>query len=55
LRLRFVLLLVVVACALWSLYPRLQAAFRLHDSTVATADYSLCVVGPTGPSLIRDG
>ena len=54
LRLRFVLLLVVVACALWGLYPRLQAAFRLHDSTVAIADYALCMVGPTGPTLIRD-
>lgn len=54
LRLRFVLLLAVVACALWSLYPRLQAAFRLHDSTVAIADYALCMVGPTGPTLIRD-
>lgn len=54
LRLRFVLLLAVVACALWSLYPRMQAAFRLHDATVATADYALCMVGPTGPTLIRD-
>src|SRR4051812_20943281 len=54
LRIRFVLLLALVACALWSGYPRMQAAFRLHDATVATADYGLCMVGPTGPTLIRD-
>lgn len=54
LRLRFVLLLGLVALAMSSLYPRMQAAFRLHDSTVAVADYALCMVGPTGPTLIRD-
>lgn len=54
LRLRFVLLLALGAWVLWSGYPRLQAAFRLHDATVATADYALCMVGPTGPTLIRD-
>ena len=54
LRLRFVLLLALLALALWSGYPRMQAAFRLHDVTVAIADYGLCMVGPTGPSLIRD-
>jgi hypothetical protein len=32
----------------------MQSAFRLHDATVATADYGLCMVGPTGPTLIRD-
>jgi hypothetical protein len=32
----------------------MQSAFRLHDVTVATADYGLCMVGPTGPTLIRD-
>jgi hypothetical protein len=54
LRLRFVLLLALVACGLWSGYPRMQSAFRLHDVTVAVADYGLCMVGPTGPTLIRD-
>jgi len=54
LRLRFVLILALVALGLWTGYPRLQAAFRLHDVTVATADYGLCMVGPTGPTLIRD-
>lgn len=54
LRLRFVLILALVAWGLWSAYPRMQSAFRLHDVTVATADYGLCMVGPTGPTLIRD-
>jgi hypothetical protein len=54
LRLRFVLILALLAWGLWSAYPRMQSAFRLHDVTVATADYGLCMVGPTGPTLIRD-
>jgi hypothetical protein len=49
-----VLLLLVLAGLVASGYPRMQAAFRLHDMTVAVADYGLCMVGPTGPSLIRD-
>lgn len=53
-KLRFLLVLAVVGWALCSLYPRLQAAFRLHDVTVAIADYGLCMAGPTGPTLIRD-
>ncbi|HKY36823.1 MAG TPA: hypothetical protein VJN18_12835 [Polyangiaceae bacterium] len=53
-RLRFVLLLGLVGLAMLQLYPRLQAAFRLHEVTVATADYGLCMVGPTGPTLLRD-
>lgn len=53
-RLRFVLLVALLLWGALSLYPRLKAAFRLHDVTVATADYGLCMVGPTGPTLIRD-
>lgn len=53
-RLRFVLLVGLLLWGALSLYPRMQAAFRLHDATVATADYGLCMVGPTGPTLIRD-
>jgi hypothetical protein len=49
-----VLLLAVLAFGVWWFYPRMQAAFQLHDSTVATANYALCMVGPTGPTLIRD-
>jgi hypothetical protein len=53
-RLRFVLILAFVAWGIWNGYPRMQSAFRLHDVTVAIADYGLCMVGPTGPTLIRD-
>jgi hypothetical protein len=53
-RLRFLLMLIAAGWALSELYPRLQAAFRLHDVTVAVADYGLCMAGPTGPTLIRD-
>jgi hypothetical protein len=53
-RLRSLLLLGLLAWLLASGYPRMRAAFRLHDVTVAVADYGLCMVGPTGPSLIRD-
>jgi hypothetical protein len=53
-RLRFVLLLAGIAALVLSGYPRLTAAFRLHDGAVATADYALCMVGPTGPALLRD-
>lgn len=53
-RLRSLLLLGLLAWLFASGYPRMQSAFRLHDATVAVADYGLCMVGPTGPSLIRD-
>jgi hypothetical protein len=53
-RLRSLLLLALLAWAVLSGYPRMQSAFRLHDVTVAVADYGLCMVGPTGPALIRD-
>lgn len=53
-RLRSLLLFGLLAWLVASGYPRLQAAFRLHDVAVAVADYGLCMVGPTGPSLIRD-
>ncbi len=38
---------------LWTL-PRARAAWRVHALGAALADYSLCMVGPTGPDLIRD-
>ncbi|HVY27815.1 MAG TPA: hypothetical protein VHB79_14770 [Polyangiaceae bacterium] len=53
-KLRFLLVVLGVAALIWSGYPRMQSAFRLHDVTVAVADYGLCMVGPTGPTLIRD-
>jgi hypothetical protein len=44
----------VIGWLVWIGYPRARAAFRLHEVSVASADYALCMVGPTGPSLIRD-
>jgi hypothetical protein len=34
--------------------PRARAAFQLYAVATAFADYALCMVGPTGPSLLRD-
>jgi hypothetical protein len=31
-----------------------MAAVKLHDAATSLADYALCMVGPTGPSLVRD-
>jgi len=53
-RLRHVLSLSILALLVWSGLPRLRAAFRLHSAATAFADYALCMVGPTGPSLLRD-
>ena len=53
-RLRFVLLLGGLAAAVSWLYPRLDAAWRVHSLATALADYGACMVGPTGPALLRD-
>jgi len=53
-RLRFVLLLAGLAAAVSWLYPRLDAAWRVHGLATALADYGACMVGPTGPALLRD-
>jgi hypothetical protein len=53
-RLRFVLLLGLCAGAVAWLYPRLDAAWKVHTLAAAVADYGACMVGPTGPALLRD-
>jgi hypothetical protein len=53
-RLRFVLLLGLCAGALAWIYPRLDAAWKVHTLATALADYGACMVGPTGPALLRD-
>jgi hypothetical protein len=53
-RLRFVLLFAGLALAASSLYPRLDAAWRVHSLATALANYGACMVGPTGPVLLRD-
>lgn len=51
---RHVLLLAGALFAGWSVYPRARAAWEIHSLGSALADYALCMVGPTGPELIRD-
>jgi hypothetical protein len=53
-RLRFVLLLGLAGGAIAWLYPRLDAAWKVHGLATALADYGACMVGPTGPALLRD-
>ncbi len=53
-RIRSVLLIVgLIGLALW-MHPRALAAWQLHSAASALADYGLCMVGPTGPALLRD-
>lgn len=53
-RLRTVLIVGCIAGALWLLHPRALAAWKLNAAAVNLANYGLCMVGPTGPSLLRD-
>jgi hypothetical protein len=53
-RLRFVLLALLGYGAYSLGYPRLSAAWKLHGRAAALADYGACMVGPTGPGLLRD-
>jgi hypothetical protein len=52
-RIRAVLLLGALAFAVWWSLPRARAAFQLYSAATAFADYALCMVGPTGPGLLR--
>lgn len=54
-RLRYVLLVALTGLLVASGYPRAKAAWKLHDQASALANYGLCMVGPTGPNVIRDG
>lgn len=53
-RIRTVLAALLLGIAGYIVYPRAVAAWQLHGLAAAVADYALCVVGPTGPSMIRD-
>ncbi len=53
-RLRYLLLFLLLAFAGAWLWPRGVAAWRLHNLGVKKADYALCMVGPTGPALLRE-
>src|SRR5436189_4177126 len=54
LRLRYVLAVSIAALGVWGTLPRAEAAFKLPTLSTLLADYALCMVGPTGPSLVRD-
>ena len=47
------MLLVLGSLVMW-IWPRGLAAWKLHNQAVAYADYGLCMVGPTGPQLLRE-
>jgi hypothetical protein len=53
-RLRHLLGLGVLVVALQALVPRALAYWRLHGAATEFANYALCMVGPTGPVLLRD-
>lgn len=54
-RLRYVVLVGLLgSLGVW-LYPRAHQAWRLHDLGVTLANHAACMVGPTGPALLRDG
>lgn len=52
-RLRHVLGLILLGLIGTWIWPRGHAAWRLHNLAVIHADYALCMVGPTGPELLR--
>lgn len=53
-RIRTLLALGLFAWCLSSLVPRALAGYRVHTLATSVADYAVCMVGPTGPALIRD-
>jgi hypothetical protein len=53
-RLRHLLALATLVLAAQALVPRALAYWRLHGTATQFANYALCMVGPTGPVLLRD-
>jgi hypothetical protein len=53
-RLRHVGLVGLVGLLASWVFPRAKAAWQIHAVGSALANYSLCMVGPTGPETIRD-
>jgi hypothetical protein len=53
-RIRHLLILGLVGLLGWTAVPKLRAAWALHSAAATFANYALCMVGPTGPSLLRD-
>jgi len=53
-RLRHVLIVVALCLALGGFLPRALAYARLHEAATSFANYALCMVGPTGPTSLRE-
>jgi hypothetical protein len=53
-RIRTLLLFALLATGAWWAAPRARAAWQLPAVSSALGDYALCMIGPTGPSLLRD-
>ena len=52
-RLRALLVLLLLCAAAFVLYRKGRAAWALHSLAGKVASYSLCMVGPTGPGMLR--
>jgi hypothetical protein len=53
-RLRYLMLLGLLGLSIQTLVPRALAYWQLHGVATELADYALCMVGPTGPTLLRE-
>lgn len=53
-RLRWVVLVAGLALVVTAVVPRARSAWELQSAAAAFANYALCMVGPTGPALLRD-
>lgn len=53
-RLRYLVLLAAAAMSVYSVVPRVVAYWQLHSAATDFANYALCMVGPTGPQLLKD-
>lgn len=53
-RLRYVALVVGLVAGIFSVIPRAVAFWQLHSAATNFANYALCMVGPTGPNLLKD-
>jgi hypothetical protein len=54
-RIRSLLFLAAVIALAVGIRPHAQAAWKLQGAATNLADYALCMAGPTGPALLRDG
>ncbi len=45
---------VLLGLVLWTLTARTAAYWRMHGAATEFANYATCMVGPTGPALLRD-